>query len=354
MNKINFVSISFFILFSNLSLQALLVDPKEILTFEGFLKRLPAHKKEIATIIRQDDVVRLRANTCMRINPNTLLHNYTLLTFAINSSAKSCITALVTELGADVNKLDEYTISPLLYVLKKNTLWDIAQLLFDSGARVNLRQGVDQHYPLWIFFSAVENGEYTWEHYLQQMRWLLQHGANPNRYKDILSRALIHSHSQNGVDLIGWLCEAGADVNARMCNFNNKTILHHAVQRPKSYSFDYQIILLWHLLHAGGDLNVQDDYGSTPLHEAVINNEQPDTPLCRGAENTNADCIAFLLYQGAHPEFKNKEGKKPIDYAKQPEVRAMLQNPKQVVLPERVKKILESLQKPKVPCEKIK
>ncbi len=47
------------------------------------------------------------------------------------------------------------------------------------------------------------------------------------------------------------------------------------------------------------DLQIQDDYGSTPLHFASVRNR--------------VDSVAFLLASGSNPSILNNDSKKPAD-----------------------------------------
>lgn len=317
-------------------------------------RHLSQRKLNLFRIISQDNSLQLRANSYARHTSNATLGNYTLLTFAVASSSSKCAQTLITLCHANVNALDDNKLCPLVYALKHEN-WQLAQFLFDHGASVNLLQGEgfwDLRPPLWIFFRAIYGGNYIWHSmFTKQIEWLLRHGANPSMFNDdSIPLIEVHTISDKKIStaLTKLLCESGADIRERA--YGHKTILHHLVQRRKSESFECQILTLHYLLQAGADINAQDENFYTPLHKAVICNEENETSGCRGAERTNADCIAYLLYKGADPELKNWYWQKPIYYARQPEVIAMLENPKSVVLSERVKAILDPL---KVPCKKI-
>lgn len=349
------VLIIYLLTFASISTYALLVDPLTSID----RNRLSPCEHKLFQLIYHQDVELLRADLSAQLDPNMLLGNYTLLTFALANHNIASAQCLITQCGADVNKLDKNELSPLVYALSKKH-WNMAQLLVDYGAGANLPQGGAQsgwgtRSPFWIFLTAINKREYIWEHYLDQMKWLLAHNASPNALTEqganLLRIAMQHRDSKRGTKVIKWLCRSGADINYPMSSYRNKTVVHHCAHRAKHQQLTYQVKNLEFLLRAGGDINAQDEDFRTPLHEAVINNEEPDTPVCCGAEQTNADCIAYLLCKGADPFLWDSKGFMPVDYARQPEVIAMLENPKKVILPERVKKILDSLKK--VPCEKL-
>ena len=86
------------------------------------------------------------------------------------------------------------------------------------------------------------------------------------------------------------------------------------------------------LIENGTDVNIQDEYGQTPLHLAsessyldvvkfliengadvnITNNN--GTPLHNACENGHLDIVKFLIENGADINIKDKEGKKPLDY----------------------------------------
>ena len=55
------------------------------------------------------------------------------------------------------------------------------------------------------------------------------------------------------------------------------------------------------LTDLGADLNVRDEYGSTPLHYAVQQNF--------------IDCVHYLLKKGAKHEIKDVNGRNPLLWA---------------------------------------
>ncbi len=314
-----------------------------------------SQKGKLWDIIQQDRVGEFRGQPSVHLSPNQWLGDYTILTFAIAAGAKQCAQSLITQWNADVNKLDKKKHSALVKALEHKE-WALAQLLVDYGASVNLPQEGDGSWglrsPLGIFLTRISGRSYIWESYIPQMRWLLEHNANPSSYclnGVPLGYMAPYSHTKEGSHFIKLLCDHGADVNAYITD-SHKTVLHWCAQRRHCVPFKYHLLTVFYLLQRGADINACDDNYVTPLHEAVFNNEEPDTPVRCGAERTNADLIAYLLYMGANPTLKNSRGQTPRDLARQPEVVAMLEHPKLVALPERVREILEPL---RVNCEKI-
>jgi ankyrin repeat protein len=116
-----------------------------------------------------------------------------------------------------------------------------------------------------------------------------------------------------------------------------------------------QVRVIRYLLQCGGAINETDKNGVTPLHRAVrfrspaavkelithgadvnaVDKRTRSTPLHRAVTNTGAPATAgktdsalqiarLLLANGADPRIKNKNGKTPMDYAKNSEMKDVL------------------------------
>jgi hypothetical protein len=174
-----------------------------------------------------------------------------------------------------VNANGGYYVSPLGAALGMGYL-DVAQLLYDHGADVN----VQGQFGRTLLFSAAGKG------HRETVEWLLNHGADPNRRCDEndallaplhvaawigqveISRILIHFKvDQNALDRSGQtplhlasdistasrLLEHGVDVDN-----SHSTALHLA---SRNSSFEVTCLLLEH----GADLNAEDEWGRTPF-----------------------------------------------------------------------------------------
>jgi ankyrin repeat protein len=93
-------------------------------------------------------------------------------------------------------------------------------------------------------------------------------------------------------------------------------------------------LVLKHLFSRSADVNARTDFGSTPLHLAVMNNH-PDiaklliqsgaeinatdadgkTPLHIASAKNHMDFLKVLLLKGADLEIKDRESKTPLDLA---------------------------------------
>jgi tankyrase len=109
------------------------------------------------------------------------------------------------------------------------------------------------------------------------------------------------------------LLKAGADI--QQTDKNGVTPLHHAVRFRSPAAVEV-------LLQAGANPNqLCKRSGSTALHRAVTSTGAPST----AGKNAQArQIIEILLRHGADPSIKNKNGKRPIDYVRDNELRRLL------------------------------
>jgi uncharacterized protein len=109
------------------------------------------------------------------------------------------------------------------------------------------------------------------------------------------------------------LLGAGADIHAT--DKNGVTALHHAVRFRSPAAVET-------LLRHGARVNqICKRSGSTALHRAVTSTGAPGTA---GKREEAIQIIKTLLKFGADSSIKNKNGKTPIDYAKDLAVRRLL------------------------------
>ena len=125
---------------------------------------------------------------------------------------------------------------------------------------------------------------------------LLQGGTDVNT-QSLSGKTALHSACQckrqtTSVDISCLLLVFEADVNVK--DENGHTPLHDAIAEGHTDTADL-------LLHQGADINVQDKYGNTPLHDAIR----------KGYKDT-AD---LLIRGGANINVKNTDGHTPVYYA---------------------------------------
>jgi len=105
------------------------------------------------------------------------------------------------------------------------------------------------------------------------------------------------------------LLKSGGDLN--QTDKNGVTPLHHAVRFRSPAAVRA-------LLEHGARVNQAcTRSGSTPLHRAVTSTGAPGTA---GKDNEALEIVGILLEFGAKPNVKNKLGKRPADYARNPAI----------------------------------
>src|SRR5687767_9943828 len=114
-------------------------------------------------------------------------------------------------------------------------------------------------------------------------------------------------------DRILKILQTGVDINA--ADKNGVTALHHSVRFRSPIAVK---ILIEH----GADVNQQCRKSrSTPLHRAVVQTGAPGTA---GKMEEAKEIIRILLAAGASPSIRNKSGKTPADYVKDPALKSLL------------------------------
>jgi ankyrin repeat protein len=137
------------------------------------------------------------------------------------------------------------------------------------------------------FFDNCENGK------LGLVKRSL--GINPNLIyaKDEQNRTCLHYAVRGGkLDLVKYLIQKGADVNA--ININHKNSLHFAARYGTLEVFKY-------LVNKGLNINSQDINNVTPLHDAVF--------------GIKIDVVSFLIENGANLNLKDVDGLTPYKLA---------------------------------------
>ena len=172
--------------------------------------------------------------------------------------------------------------APLQAALYKRH-FSVANLLYGHGAVVEVRGGGEET-PL----------HRASQEYVDIMRWLLDHGADPNARTCYDYTPLFYATWY--LEAVQVLIENNADVN--MQNNNGETPLYNVFTRGRS---DNIADIVQRLLEHGADPNIRNNDDSTPLH--------------RASSNGWLEAARLLLSYGAKVDEQDKNGMTPFQLA---------------------------------------
>lgn len=167
-------------------------------------------------------------------------------------------------------------------------------------------------------FSAASLGD------LSEVKTLLQSGVPVNSKDARGQTALYYAIQSKNVELVRYLVQQGADINAKSSTDAPLTL---AMDRALG---DPQVAL--ELINDGADVNIKDANGDTPLVKATADSSDevfqallakhanPNakgvngiTPLHQAAMNAMPDRVKLLLQHGANPMIADDQGVTPLD-----------------------------------------
>ncbi len=184
--------------------------------------------------------------------------------------------SLLLEQGADVNAVNVYGITPLLYAVDLGNV-KLVKLLLDHGANVNYLPPYD---PGALTMAILHNQDSI-------LRLLLEHNANPDltdRFGLTPLSYAIYYGNYNAADLLLYY---GADPNKRFNSWSPVDL---------SCYFD-DTLMLKMLIYYGAKLNTADSQGFTPLH------------IC--AQRNSVNTASILIHKGANVNAKNIDNANP-------------------------------------------
>lgn len=208
--------------------------------------------------------------------------------------------ALAPHLGALIELRDVESIRLLLEVgaVDFDKEWERTQMSYVGWGRT-VHNMLQLRYNLPLSWAAEDSN-------VELVRLFLAYGADPdarNRYGDTALRCAVGWETEE-VEVVKALIEANADVNISM-----------PILKAAGCGYTKTLRLL---IENGAKLDVQDDQGDTPLHQAAVyrrteavkvlldNGAEIDvqdrlgnTPLSRAASQRNSEVMNLLLQRGA-------------------------------------------------------
>ncbi|XP_066904650.1 serine/threonine-protein phosphatase 6 regulatory ankyrin repeat subunit A-like, partial [Halyomorpha halys] len=248
--------------------------------------------------------------------------NDTAIHYAAVGGRPNLVTLLLDH-GATPNILGEFDQTPL-HIAAMKGYRNILNLLLERNANVDIK---DTYHDAAIH-HAIRSKD------IEMVIQLLQHGANANMKGAAGNTPLILAVN-NDTKIIKTLIERGADVNTQ--NLFGKTALHEAIEKGYVDAVVYLLsqnasvgiqdsICYTPLQRAADNLNInviktlldyEDDINRRGYYEDDINRRGCNniTALHLAVERNNTKLTQFLLSKNADPNVMSEEGKTPLDVA---------------------------------------
>ncbi len=224
---------------------------------------------------------------------NELEFDFLTAVFSNDFQAVKEIISRNPDLNINLQTISGYT--PLMFALKSDND-DLLRFLLEHGANPNIQ---NLHGESSLLYAISEDSEN------KRIELLLDNGADPN-IKDIRGYTALNLICKNSLDdrdllTVKLLLEHGADPNSQ--DKDGITPLMDCVSHYNSDSNDGNIILaMKFLIEAGADVNARDNNGTTPLMYAASVNDK-----------FQINVIKSLLANGADPSIRNNDGNSALD-----------------------------------------
>ena len=240
----------------------------------------------------------------------------TALHLAAESGSPEVLSALIGA-GADIHARDHNGWTPLYHAAWEGP--ELVRALIEAGASVedsSLRGAARGHHAetFAILIDAgarLVGGEYSPTELLhlatvygggpEVVRYLLGSGANIEpSISDGSCGSPLYKAASRSVENVQVLLNAGADVNRRTCEDQNRSTPLHAA----GWGAEPEVVAA--LLEAGADVQATADDGSTALHDAVRYEYQDDE---------RALVVRALVEAGVPLEGRDARGRTPLHFA---------------------------------------
>jgi ankyrin repeat protein len=185
-------------------------------------------------------------------------------------------------LKAQVDARDKRGWAPLMYAIKRKHL-DVAKVLLDHGANVNVQEPKNLFSPMYLAAYAGD---------IRSISLLSENGANINALDKDGATPLFGAMTWRRYEAVKALLERHADPNAGV--LAGEPALFCAIEKD-----DSAIVAM--LLQHQVQVNLLDSIGVTALSRAVFNGNLP--------------IIKLLLAHGVEVNGRNRDGKTPIFFA---------------------------------------